>query len=375
MKHPRIAEIESALWKGWEEMEVVRYFRLPTQPLYHHWTKHMRHRKARFVDIGLVEGAPPEMSEEDVALAALGSIPGADVGVDGESWPDDDNPPEEEVAPDIVGPVAITLPAEPTTTEPVAMVPSDGLYELKPARRLTLEQKCKKASDDPKMQVNFLSYLLDSGKFYFGHTLEWARGIWKITPVQMKARFDAAVKRCSGYRQSVVAQTIASLSAIEQIEREAMSAWYRSRRDKTEKPQFLAIARAARKDFAYVAGLGHQNLRIDQNVWVRPDFVNAVDQLTETVLDTLSPTEDSAFHALVSMVESTLGKRVEPGVVAAVLEAASEVMAKKLAVLAKKSSDEVEGGVVEMEELPPPSERVLETSAETEDAPALMQAG
>lgn len=412
-KHPRLAEIESALWRGWEPAQVAKYFALHPMTIKAHWEKHMRGKKAAMGDIGppvtVLPPAPPTSEEEEAALDALSTLAAAAepppppekrprgrpkgkgwaaasrhlaklqrrtrrptakpapppptkeaqrrAAMDlGESPPDSmrDILTEEEIE-DAAPPSGAEKDPEftPEAMQEVPLpAPAPG-EEGQAIHSRNLSARCRAAGSSWHKQVEFLSYLLDSGKFYFGHTLEWARTIWGLTLPQIKTRFESAVKRCSGYRQSVIAQTIACITAFELQEREAMAAWNRSKRLNDPKPEFLRIATTARRNIVYAAGIGHQTLKVDANVWVRPEFVQAVDQLTEVALDTLVPTADERFNEIVALVEERLGKKADPGVVAAVLETASVVMGERLQVLAKQSEESVPPTEGEMDLLPP----------------------
>lgn len=420
-RHPREAEIESALWLGWGHLPVARYFALHGQVVKVHWEKHMRGKKPKMGKVGPpvapgAEGAQTE-ADEEAALAALETLalriteanppppkrgrgrpkgsknkPGwrspskllaliqsrnekalAEVpkpkvkakkpvmGEDrarhakrGERPPDSvrDVMTEEDLNVELPEGLEKDPEFAPAAMQETVALTLDG----KPIHSGNLAARCKASGDTWQHQVEFLSYLLDSGKFYFGHTLEWVRHIWGVNHAQIKARFESAVKRCSGYRQSVIANTIATISALENQEREAMAAWHRSNRQHTPNARFLQLAIQARSKVAYAAGIGHQNLKVDMNVWVRPEFVQAVDQLTEVALNTLAPAQDEQFKALVARVEEKLGTRADPGVVAAVLETAADLMNERLAILAREHSEDAGPSAEEAEEIPAPEE-------------------
>ncbi len=379
-KHPRLAEIESALWRGWDVAKVSRHFAIHHHTIRAHWEKHMPGKRAVFVEIGpavsLVPEAPPSPEEEEASLDALSALAAsaepppppvkrprgrpkgskngsgrkvitfrrrarrvqamADANlpkpiVDESSKVEQaageaaDSPDGAELDPEF-SPEAMQEPASPAD--------GPGVHSR------NLAARCRAAGKTWQTQVDFLCHLLDSGKFYFGHTLDWAKLIWGVNQAQIKARFESAVKRCSGYRQSVIANTIATISALENQEREAMAAWNRSKRLNAPNPRFLQLAIQARSKIAYAAGVGHQTLKLDTNIWVRPEFVQAVDQLTEVALNTLAPAQDEQFKELVARVEERLGKGADPGVVAAVLETAADIMSDRLQLLAKQHGED-----------------------------------
>lgn len=215
-------------------------------------------------------------------------------------------------------------------------------------------------------QVAFLSALIEGNRFYFGDTLAWLERTWKLSPTEIRRRYEAAIARCSTDRQVDHAEKVVALGAFEAQERAAWSEHRRLR--KTEPSQargYLSLAIKARSEWAAIAGLKTARMEVSGsiNIWHRPEFVMEVERFTETTLDVLAPQDEKAADAMLDRAriaaERVLGQAVDPAIVAALGAALmeqlqSEAAARFGALAAEGSGQAAPFQVDEAPELPEP---------------------
>lgn len=189
-------------------------------------------------------------------------------------------------------------------------------------------------------QIAHLADLIETNHFHFHHTLTWLEQAWKLSPLEVRHRYEQAVRRCSADRQMALAQLEVTLAAFETQEREAMAEFRRLRRKAPGQARgYLNAAIRARMEYADLAGLKTIRIEANVNVWTHPAFVVAVDRFTEAALDVIAPL-DAEATAFLGRVEARLGRPVDVELAAALLSQLQEEAAVRFDALRAEEQGE-----------------------------------
>lgn len=226
-------------------------------------------------------------------VAAMAALSPATVATKG---PDESEHPE-------TGAPTTAATNEPKTPPDPAAVAVTALYSPRyghPRVAKTEEQR-----------VAFLCDLIETNRFYFRRTLDGLAEEWGEDRNEVRRMFFAARAKNTADRQNALAQLEVTISALESQERQANREYFRLRKEQPAVAKgYLQLAVKIRGDIAEFAGLRKLRMEADINVWTRPEFVTAVDQITDASLGILLPGTEQDEHgmaALCGRVEQSLG--------------------------------------------------------------------
>lgn len=196
-----------------------------------------------------------------------------------------------------------------------------------------------------EQRIAFLSDLIESGKFYFRRTLDGLADVWNETGAEVRRLFLVARQRLTADRQSLAVQLEITISALERKERMAMGEYRRLRKKEPGTARgYLALARQIRGDIAEFVGLRKIRMEADVNVWTRPEFVTAVDRITDASLGILLPgteQDERGMEALCGRVEQSLGTTLserERTLIAEALAQAAAVVDERIVQIVAEAS-------------------------------------
>lgn len=172
-----------------------------------------------------------------------------------------------------------------------------------------------KTATTEERKIAFLYDLIETGRFYFRRTLDGLAEQWNESGAEVRRLFLLARSKLSADRQSLTVQLEITLNALEAREREALSEWRRLRKAQPNVAKgYLALARQLRGDIAEFVGLRKIRLEAELNVWTRPEFVAAVDSVTEAHVSVLLPAseqdEQSGLTVVYGKTEEAMGEKL-----------------------------------------------------------------
>lgn len=166
-----------------------------------------------------------------------------------------------------------------------------------------------------EQRIAFLCDLIENNKFYFRRTLDGLAREWNENGTEVRRLFLVARQKLSADRQSLAVQLEITISALERHERLAMAEWRRLKKSQPSVAKgYLALVRQLRGDIAEFVGLRKIRLEAELNVWTRPEFVAAVDSVTEAHVSVLLPAseqdEQSGLSVVYGKTEEAMGEKL-----------------------------------------------------------------
>lgn len=196
-----------------------------------------------------------------------------------------------------------------------------------------------------EQRLAFLSDLIESNRFYFKRTLDGLAEQWKVSDAEVRRLFLAVRTKLTNDRQGLGVQLEITLSALEAQERLAMQEWRRLRKTQPSVARgYLALARQIRGDIAEFVGLRKIRQEVELNVWTRPEFVTAVDRITDASLGVLLPGTDhdeQGMTALCERTETAFGEKLtnrDKALIAEALAQAAAVVDDRIVAIVAEAS-------------------------------------
>jgi len=196
-----------------------------------------------------------------------------------------------------------------------------------------------------EQRIAFLQDLIETNRFYFRRTLDGLAAEWGETGTEVRRLFLLARSKLSEDRQGAAVQLEVTLNALEAQERHAMGEYRRLRKVQPSVARgYLGLARQIRGDIAEFTGLRKIRLEAELNVWTRPEFVTAVDRITDASLGILLPgteQDERGMEALCGKVEQSLGTQLserERALIAEALAQAAAVVDERIVQIVAEAS-------------------------------------